>query len=151
MTIWTNDWHTTVVRAPIVVEVQKVIVERQVVVKTREYDYDSKYDEKTMKLFEQLRREKSELLEKLKADDKENRREAIDKLAGFSFDEEVREALEKVLLSDPDPELRKQAAKSFGKVKNKEVLPALEKARVEDPSEEVRKEADKAIKEIKGD
>jgi len=138
------------VATPIIVEVPKVIIKREVLVKTREYDYDSEYDEKTMKLFERLRRERIELLKKLESADKEERKEAIDKLAGFSFDEQVREALEKVLLSDNDPELRKKVAKSFGKVKNKEVIPALEKARVEDSDKEVRKEADKAIKRIRG-
>jgi HEAT repeat protein len=54
------------------------------------------------------------------------------------------------LLSDPDPELRKEAAQTFGKVKNTKALAALEKARVEDPSEDVRKEADQTIRKLEG-
>ena len=155
VSIWTNDWYTRVIGAPVtcgraIVEVPKVIVEREMVVKTGEYDCRIEYDEKTAELFEQLRQEKSELLKKLKEGDKEKRKEAIDKLAGFSFDEEVREALEKILLSDPDPELRKQVAKSFGKTKNRKALSILEKVRIEDSNEGVRKEADKAVKKIKG-
>jgi HEAT repeat protein len=74
--------------------------------------------------------------------------EAIRELAGFSFDDKVRYALENVLLSDPDAQLREEAARSFGKVNNTKALAALEKARVEDPSEDVRKEADESIKKL---
>jgi len=81
---------------------------------------------------------------------KELRKEAIKELAGFSFDDNVRAALENVLLSDPDPELRKEAAQTFGKVKNTKALAVLEKARVEDSSEDVRKEANQSIKKILG-
>ena len=71
-------------------------------------------------------------------------------MAGFSFDDKVRYALENVLLSDSDAQLRKEAARSFGKVKNTKALAALEKARVEDSSEDVRKEADQSIKKLEG-
>ncbi|MCX5637738.1 MAG: HEAT repeat domain-containing protein [Planctomycetota bacterium] len=127
----------------VVVEVPKIIVEREIVVRPQ-------YDRKTAKLFEQLRYKKGELLKKLEMGEKEERKKAIDKLAGFSFDEKVRGTLEHILASDPDPELRKEVAESVAKVKNREVLPALEKARVEDTDKEVREEADKAIKKIKG-
>ena len=79
---------------------------------------------------------------------KELRKETIKELAGFSFDDNVRAALENVLLSDPDPELRKEAARAFGVVKNANARAALEKARVEDSSEDVRKEADQTIRKI---
>jgi len=102
-------------------------------------------------LLKRLRREKAELLKELKEGDKAKRKEAIAKLGGFLYDDEVRKALCAILL-DPneDPELRKEVAVSFGKVKNKKVLPALEKARVEDSDVEVRREADRAIRAIKG-
>ena len=109
-----------------------------------------KYDKETEKLFKRLRQNKSEFLKKLKDRNSEQRREAIDKLGGFSFDIQVKKALEKILLSDSDPALRMEVAKLLGKVKNRKVLPALEKARKEDSNEEVRKEAGKAIKKIKG-
>jgi len=86
----------------------------------------------------------------LKIGDKENRKEAIHDLAGFSFDDKVRESLEDVLLSDPDPRLRRQVAESLGKTTNKNVLPALEKAKADDPNREVRQEAYKAIIKIRG-
>ncbi len=88
------------------------------------------------------------LLDRLAWGNKWQRLEAIENLAEFSFDDKIRKALENVLLSDPDPELRKQVARVFGEVKNTQALPALEKARVEDSNEDVRKEADNAIKKI---
>jgi len=119
------------------------VIERQVVVlPPKEEDKD------TQALFEALRYKKGELLEKLQTPDKDQRMEAISELAGFSFDDYVRQALENILLSDPDPELRIQVARVFGEVKNTKTLPALEKARVEDSDEDVRKEADNAIKKI---
>jgi HEAT repeat protein len=69
-------------------------------------------------------------------------------LAGFSFDDNIRQALEEVLLSDPDAELRQSAAQALGEVKNVKARPALEKARVQDPSEDVRRAADQAIKKL---
>jgi len=139
-----------VVGSPVVVEVPKAISGRQVVVKMPEYNYQPKYDENTAKLFEKLRRKKSELLKTLKIGNKEKRIEAIRELAGFSFDDTVRKALEDVLLSDPDPGLRKQVADSLGKTTNKNVLAALEKAKAEDSKKEVRQEAYKAIIKIRG-
>ena len=109
-----------------------------------------KYDDETLKLFKRLRNKKSELLKKLEFTDKKIRKESISELAGFSFDEKVKKALEDILLSDPDPELRIEAAKSFAKVKNDKAIPTLEKVRIEDSDEQVRKEADKAIKTIMG-
>jgi hypothetical protein len=133
------DWgpdYWVVEPAPAAIEPQVVIIQPSVV------------DNNTQELFKKLRNEKEKLLSKLQSGNKEQRKEAIDNLAGFSFDDNVRAALEKVLLSDNDPELRKEAAAAFGKVRNAKALPALEKARVEDSSEEVRRAADIAIKNI---
>lgn len=127
-----------------VVSPQPRVIEKRVVVVQPQQE-----DEDTQALFEALRYTKAELLTKLETAGKQQRIEAIDELAGFSFDAHVRQALENILLSDPDPELRKAAAKAFGKVENAEALPALEKARVEDVDEDVRREADNAIKKIK--
>lgn len=139
-----------IIRPPVVLKAPKVITERQVVIEEPECQSKLEYDENTDELFEKLRLRKSELLKKLKIGDKATRKETIRELAGFSFDNKVREALEIVLLSDPDPELRRQAAKSFGKTSNKKVLPALEKADADDPDREVREEAYKAIMKIRG-
>jgi len=129
---------TVIERVPVVVERQTVTLQPQ------------QFDESTLQLNMKLQYKKSELLKQLQMPDKEQRMEAIRELAGFSFDDKVSQALEDVLLSDPDAELRKEAAQSFGKVKNKKALAALEKARVEDSSEDVRRAADEAIKRIKG-
>lgn len=88
------------------------------------------------------------LLDRLAMGNKWQRLEAIEQLAEYSSNDRVRYALENVLLSDPDPQLRKEVARIFGVVRNINALPALEKARVEDPDEDVRKEADYAIEKI---
>jgi HEAT repeat protein len=137
-----------VVEHPVVVGRPKVVVREKVVVSKEKNDCSTKCDPDTSRLFKRLRSEKKQLLRRLRIGDKDERRKAISELAGFSFDERVREALEKVVLGDPDPELRMEAIKSFAKVKNKGALPVLEKVRVEDSDKEVRQEADKAIKAI---
>ncbi len=150
VSIWLGGLFPIVVRPPVVVKTPKVITERRIIVKEPVYCDKVKYDEGTGELFEKLRRKKSALLKKLRIGDKANRLETIRELAGFSFDKKVREALEEVLLSDPDPELRRQVAKSFGKTSNKKVLAALETAESNDPNAAVRQAAHKAILEIKG-
>jgi HEAT repeat protein len=120
-----------------VVEKQAVIVQPQ------------QFDQSTLQLNMNLQYKKSELLKQLQSPNKEQRKEAINELAGFSFDDNVRNALQNILLSDPDPELRAEAARSFGEAKNDGARAALEKARVEDPNVDVRQAADRAINEIK--
>jgi hypothetical protein len=142
-----------VVAPPVVVERPPVVIERQTVVystSSPQVVQPQQFDESTLQLNINLQYKKSELLKQLQAPNKEQRREAIDELAGFSFDDNVRAALENVLLSDPDPELRAEAAHSFGEVKNTGARAALEKARVEDPSVDVRKAADEAISSLNG-
>ena len=139
--IWVEDCCPVLVGPP-VIEVSKAI--------TKDCIYKPRYDQDTAKLFERLRHQKDELLKTLKEGTGEQQKEAIAKLAGFSFDDKVRQALEEVLLSSPDPQLRNAVAISLGQVKNKGVLPALEKAKAQDPDQQVREEADKAIKKING-
>ena len=139
-----------VVRPPVVVEVPKVVTEKRVIVEEPEYHRDVEYNEDTAELFDKIRIRKGELLKKLRIGDKVKSIEAIRELAGFSFDDNVRLALEDVLLTDPDPELRIEVARAFGKTTNKKVLPALQEAKTYDPSMEVRQEAHKAILKIKG-
>jgi hypothetical protein len=140
---WGPDYY--VVASPTVIKRTPVVVEKQIVVVQPKED-----DEDTQALFEALRYRKAELLKRLATGDKEQRLEAIEELAGFFFDDTVRQAIENVLLSDPDPQLRKEAAQALGEVKNTKALHALEKARVEDSSEDVRKATDRAIKKIEG-
>jgi hypothetical protein len=137
---WGPDYYvdappTVVERAPVVIERKTVFAQPQGV------------NENT---FKDLRYKKNELLKKLETDDKAQRKEAISKLAGFSFDDNVRQALENILLSDPDVELRIGATQALVEVKNVKALPALEKARVEDSDANVRKAADQAISKIEG-
>jgi len=150
--LWISNWYPRITHSPlsgiqyvdpIVIDVPKATVKSEPLLK-------QKYDEKTVEFFIQLRRKKSELLEKLGSKNKQQRKEAVIELAGYSLDTRVREALTEVLLSEPDPELRELAAKSLSKVRNRKALPALEKAKTEDPHEEVRLEADEAIRKISG-
>ena len=139
--IWVEDCRPVLIGPP-VVKVSKVIIKDSI--------YKPGYDQDTANLFERLRQQKNELLKTLKEGNAEQQKEAIVKLAGFSFDDKVRQALEEVLLSSPDPQLRKAVAISLGQVKNKAALPALEKAKAQDADQQVREEADKAIKNING-
>jgi HEAT repeat protein len=70
-------------------------------------------------------------------------------LAGLSFDDQIREKLQVVMLKDPDPDIRKEVAAALGKVKNEKAITALEEVRVGDNDIAVRQEADNAIKNIK--
>ena len=99
---------------------------------------------------EALRRKKSEQLKILKIGDKDKRIRAVYELAPFSFDDGVRRALEKILLTDSDPEVRKEVAVSFGKTGNQLVVAALRQAKEKDPVREVRQAAYRAIIMIEG-
>lgn len=108
----------------------------------------------TGKTGEQLRAEvqlnKPDLLEMIGSPQKKLRTRAVDGLADFSFDAEIRRAMEKVLLSDPEPDLRRKAARALGKATNTEVLPALQKAKAADPNHGVRQQAYRSIILVKG-
>ena len=99
---------------------------------------------------EALQRKKSEQIKILKTGDKEKRIRAIHILAPFSYDDGIRKALEFILLSDPDPDLRKTVAVSFGRTGNRLVLAALTEAKEKDPVRDVRQAAYKAIIMIDG-
>ncbi len=99
-------------------------------------------------LYDSLRVRKGELLKTLSIGDKEHRTNAINELAGYSFDDNVRSSIENVLFSDSDPELRIAAANALGQVKNPKAIPALEKARVQDSITDVRAAADQSIRKI---
>lgn len=140
---WYDPWPDYyVVAPPTVVERASVVIERKTV-----FVQPQGVNENT---FKDLRYKKNELLKKLETGDKAQRKETIGELAGFSFDDNVRQALENILLSDPDTELRIKAAQALGEVRNVKALPALEKAGVEDSDADVRKAADQAIRKIEG-
>jgi hypothetical protein len=145
---WGPDYY--VVDQP-VIESAPVVVENQMDVGSTSSPrvvQPRQIDKETQALLKTLRYKRGVLLKQLKTGDKEQRMQAIKELAAFSFDDNVRQSLEKVLLSDPDPELRTEVANGFGEVKNVKALAALEKARVEDADENVRKAADQAIKNL---
>jgi len=141
--IWIGGYHPIVVDPP-------VIVHREVVTKAEVRDCQSLPDAQTAEQLERLRQKKSELLKVLRIGDKERRIQAIRDLAAFSSDDGVRKALENVLLTDPDPQLRKQVATSFGRTENRKVVAALEEAKATDSDKEVRQAAYRSIILIKG-
>jgi hypothetical protein len=128
---------------PAVIERAPVVIERQTVVAQ-----PNASNRANQAFFQNLRDKKNNLLNQLASSDKAQREKAINELAGFSFDDNIRIALENVLFTDPDAQLRAEVAHAFGEVKNAKALPALEKARVADSSQDVRMEADKAIKNL---
>jgi len=132
-----------------VVRTRRVVTGSRVIVEPKRCEYKPSYDSANAKLFAKVRNRKSELLKALKIGDKPARIKAITELAGYSFDDNVRKALEEIILADPDPELRKQVAESLAKVKNMNLIGTLEKVRVYDTDIQVREQADKAIKKIK--
>ena len=107
------------------------------------------WDPADAKLFAKVRNKKSELLKVVKIGDKAARTKAIAELAGYSFDDKVRKALEEIILTDPDAELRMQVAASLSKVKNLNVIATLEKVKAEDGDVQVREQAGKAIEKIR--
>ena len=137
--IWIGGYHPVVIDSP-------VIVRRKAAPKTG----GAVPDAQTAEQLERLRQKKSELLKVLGIGDKERRIQAIHDLAGYSCDDGVRKALENVLLSDPDPQLRKEVATSFGKTENRKVVAALVEAKATDSSKEVRQAAYRSIILIKG-
>jgi hypothetical protein len=137
--IWIGGYHPIVIDPP-------VRVRSQVVTKAG----GAMPDADTAEQLERLKNKKSELLKVLRIGDKERRIQAIRDLAAHSSDDGVRKALENVLLSDPDPELRRQVATSFGKTENRKVVAALEEAKTTDSSKEVRQAAYRSIILIKG-
>lgn len=135
------------------VAVSPMIIEKQTVIVSTtpsEVVQPQQFDENTLQLNIQLQKRKIELLEQIQMSDKNQRIEAIRELAGFSFDDKIRNVLESILLTDQDAELRIEAAKALGNTNNVKTLAALEKARIEDSNEEIRKAADEAIKKLGG-
>jgi hypothetical protein len=141
-------------RPPVIVEQQPVVVQPPavappaVVEKQPVVVQPKDVDENTQKVFKDLRYKKSELMRKLEIGDRDSRIQAIRDLGGFSFDDNIRQAIENVLLTNSDSQLRLEAAQALGSVKNTKSLPALQKARINDSELSVRQTADAAIRNI---
>lgn len=103
-----------------------------------------------VRLSERMRREQSELLRMLRIGDKESRIGAIHELAAFYFDDKARPALEDVLLTDPDADIRKAVADALGKTGNVKVTAALKLAKAKDPDRDVRQAAYRSLIMIEG-
>jgi hypothetical protein len=144
---WFDDCHPIVTGPPVVFDIP---ISRHVIVNKKTEEYKPPSVDKNAKLFEKLRLKKHELLRQLKIGSKENRLQAIRELTGFTFDEKVADALEEILLNDPDPELRKEVAVYFGKTNNKNLISSLEQAKNEDPESDVRQAAANSINSLKG-
>jgi hypothetical protein len=131
------------------VEPASVVVERPPVVERQPvYVQPPDYSRNNDAAFQQAREKKNNLLNQLNSSDKAQRLNAIRNLVGFSYDDNVRIALENIILTDNDPDLRIAVANAFGSVKNMKVLPTLERIRVDDESAQVRQAVDNAIKNI---
>ena len=141
--IWIHDYYPVVIDTPVVVRQYSIGSARGKTVAVREAVMDAQQREA-------LRKKKSEQLKILNIGDKEKRIQAIHELAPLAYDNGIRRTLENVLLSDPDPEVRKEVAVSFGKTENQLVLAALTQAKEKDPVREVRQAAYRAIIMIKG-
>lgn len=79
----------------------------------------------------------------------ENRRQAVQALADYHWGRVAKVLAEKILPGDPSPVIRKEAARSLGKVANEHFLPVLQEVAA-NPKEspEMRREAAIAINRI---
>lgn len=77
------------------------------------------------------------------------RRKAVGILARFSDESQVREALENVLLSDPNVEVRWKTAISLGRIGDSASIAVLDKAGLNDPVEQVRETAKYMARKIR--
>jgi hypothetical protein len=93
---------------------------------------------------------RSELLERLRIGDVDNRIKAVQDLVRFSEDAKTREALERALRSDREATVRKTAVEALAKQSGKKAVPALRQAYAEDAERDVRQAAYKALIMIEG-
>ena len=142
--VWIGDYYPGVVDTPVLVRHSSVGTARN------ETSVSAKVALMEIQRREALERKKSEQIKILKSGDKVKRIQAIHDLAPFSYDNGIRQALAIILLSDPDPEVRKEVAVSFGRTENRLVLAALTEAKEKDPVRDVRQAAYRAIIMIKG-
>jgi len=141
---WTEDYY------PDVIVERPAVVVRETATPAQVYRVPAVPDEETLSLFASIRNKKAELLKQLQSADKAERIKAVADLAGLTYDDQVKEKLKDILLKDPDPDLRREVANTFGKSKNDQLISILEGVRVSDDNKEVRQAADQAIKNIKG-
>jgi hypothetical protein len=91
---------------------------------------------------------KDRFCDRLQHGDKSQKLQAMNMLAEFSSDDQVRAAIENTLQSDPDASIRKAAIEMVGRFKNQKSIGVLEKVKASDTDLEVRQAAEMAIKQI---
>jgi hypothetical protein len=143
---WYDPWYGY----PVVVEPPVVVRERRVVVEEYRPPAPQPSVTKPEQLSQEQRRKRSESLEKLRIGDVAQRVQAVQDLGQFPNDDKVRAALERALLSDRDPQVRKAAAELFGRLKDSKTLAALKRAYAQDADRDVRQAAYKALILIEG-
>ena len=140
--LWVHRWDPIFVVPPAVVE-KRVVVERPV--STQPVD-----ETHSAAVSQAQQRTRREMLERLRIGDEDNRVQAVQETAGFVGDEKVREALERVLLSDRDAGVRAAAARALVKQSGSRAVPALKQAYADDASRQVSQAAYRALIMIDG-
>ena len=96
------------------------------------------------------REKRSALRKVLRIGDESHRVRAVREIAPFAGDANVRSALQRALLSDRRPLVRKTVAEVFGHLGDDRNLPTLRQAYAEDPERSVRQAAYRAIIMLEG-
>jgi hypothetical protein len=143
---WYDPWYYP---APVVVSPPVVVERPPVVVQEPKPPAPPKQEQPDL-VGEKLEQKESESLKKLRIGDPENRLQAVKDLEPFVRDAKVRTALERALLSDRDPQVRKAVADLFGRLQDSHTLKALKEANANDSDRAVRQAAYKAIILIEG-
>lgn len=146
---WWYGWPV-VVGPSVVVETPVVVREKQVAVRERQPPAPRPSPGKVEQLSQRQQQKRSELLKTLRIGNVSNRLQAMQDLAAFAGSDIVRQPLERALLSDRDPQVRKAVAEVFGRVRNNKTLPALRQAYATDSDRDVRQAAYRAIIMIDG-
>jgi len=136
---WVYDYNPVFIGPP-------VVVERHVVV----HEAPLPHPRPAPTLSQDDQHKRSELTERLRIGDVDNRAKAAQDLVRFTNDAKTREALEKALGSDRDAAVRKAAVEALAKQSGKSAVPALKKAYAEDGNRDVRQAAYKALIMIEG-
>jgi hypothetical protein len=144
-----ESYPNVIFETPVVIERPAVIVHRTAEPAQVVYEY-TPAAKQSGETFANARNKKAELIRQLQSTDKSEKLKAITSLAGFTFDDQVREKLKDILLNDPNQDLRKEVANAFGKSNNEKVIPILEEAKAADINKEIQQEIDQAIKKLKG-
>ncbi len=144
---WYDPWYYPY--GPVVVG-PPVVVENHVVVHEPPLPRPRPAPIQGSTLSQDDQQKRSELLERLRIGDVDNRTKAARELVGFANDVKTREALEKALRSDRDAAVRKAAVEALARQSGTSAVPALKKAYEEDGNRDVRQAAYKVLIMIEG-